>query len=239
MPRIFLPDYEIRSGLVTIQNEKARYLTVVLRCRPGDSLTITDGLGATWLARIVERTPHGLTLDVLGKKDISVESPLSISLIQGLLKGTRMDLVIQKATELGVKQLLPAVTERSQVRETRKLGRWKKIAEEAARQSGRTAIPVITEPAPFHEILRSALPEKGILFWERGGKALRDAISQMEGVNALALFTGPEGGFTEEEVGNASARGFLTATLGRRILRAETAAVAAVSVLQYALGDLG
>jgi 16S rRNA (uracil1498-N3)-methyltransferase len=239
MPRIFLPGSKIQTGFITIEDEKARYLSVVLRCRPGDSVDLTDEAGDTYLARIKERTSQGLTLEVLEKKVVESESPLDIHLVQGLLKGARMDMVVQKATELGVKRIQPAVTERSQVRETRKLPRWKKIAEEAARQSGRTSVPAVMEPAAFAEIIGSVPPRGGILFWEGGGEALREAIGRLKGGNTVTLLTGPEGGFSVKEVGAASGLGFSVATLGSRILRAETAAITAVSLVQYELGDLG
>ena len=152
-----------------------------------------------------------------------------------------MDLVIQKATELGVKEIIPVITERSLVQETKKTMRWKKIAEEASRQSGRTGIPAIAEPVRFKDLFLNSerILKHGILFWEEGGETLPEMLSTFSQTDAIALFTGPEGGFTEREVKTASENGFRVATLGKRILRAETAAVTAVSIIQYELGDIG
>jgi 16S rRNA (uracil1498-N3)-methyltransferase len=172
---------------------------------------------------------------------MNTESGLDIILAQGLLKGEKMDFVIQKATELGVTAIIPAVTERSQIRETRKHPRWKKIAEEASRQSGRTRVPEIFETCSFEDIFNcSALTSgKGIIFWEQAGEELSGILNRLSVADKICLLIGPEGGFSEKEALSASAKGFLTATLGSRILRAETAAIAAVSVIQFALGDMG
>jgi 16S rRNA (uracil1498-N3)-methyltransferase len=152
-----------------------------------------------------------------------------------------MDLVIQKTVELGVKEIIPVITERSQVRETRKLLRWQKIAEEASRQSGRSIIPVIHDALAFDKVFLSVpdLQRKGIVFWETGGEELKSVFESMkDGIN-IDIFTGPEGGLSEHEVQSSLNNGFVAATLGKRILRAETAAISAVSLVQYVLGDLG
>jgi 16S rRNA (uracil1498-N3)-methyltransferase len=241
MPRLFLLDSEVKVGIVILKDEKARYLSAVLRCRKGDSLIVKDNKGSTFAAKIERITGREVTVEILERQELATESPLAITLLQGILKGEKMDIVIQKATELGAKEILPVATERTQVRETRKLRRWRKIAEEASRQSGRDRIPLVREPVEFSSLFdgTTSRPGGGIIFWERGGKDLRTALNAFTGVHSISLFTGPEGGFSEGEVKGASAGGFLVATLGRRILRAETAAVAAVSIVQFALGDLG
>jgi 16S rRNA (uracil1498-N3)-methyltransferase len=152
-----------------------------------------------------------------------------------------MDFVIQKTTELGVSAIIPIITERSQLRETRKHPRWKKIAEEASRQSGRTRIPEILEICSFKDVfdMPVLISGKGIIFWEQGGEKLPAVTSRLSHADKILLLIGPEGGFSEEETLLASEKGFITATLGNRILRAETASIAAVSIMQFALGDLG
>lgn len=243
MQRIFIPDPEISSGFVTIRDEKARYLTTVLRCRQGDLITVNDTKGNSYSSKIVSVTKMEVTVEITGALDASAESALHIVLLQGLLKGDKMDLVVQKATELGVKEIIPVVTERSQVRETRKLLRWQKIAEEASRQSGRNIVPSVHETADFHRLFNSAdtpsVSGRGILFWEQEGDTLPEVIGKFSDLVRIMIFTGPEGGFSEREVEAASQNGFITATLGKRILRAETAAIAAVSIVQFAMGDLG
>ncbi len=241
MPRIFLLDSEVRPGIVTLTREKARYLSTVLRCREGDPLTVKDNKGGAYAATIVRVGKREVTVEIRERQELDAESPLGISLHQSMLKGEKMDFVVQKATELGVREIRPVITERSQVTETRKLPRWRKIAEEAARQSGRDAIPVILEPADLSSLFGGVSPLSGggLVFWERGGEALPHALEKFRGASAISLLTGPEGGFSEDEIRQASGRGFVTATLGKRILRAETAAIAAVSIVQFALGDLG
>jgi 16S rRNA (uracil1498-N3)-methyltransferase len=241
MPRLFLLDCEVLSGIVTLRDEKARYLSTVLRCKTGDPLTIKDNKGGTYAATIVGIGKREVKVEILEQRQLDTESPLRISLLQSMLRGEKMDMVIQKATELGVKEIRPVLTERSQVGETRKMPRWRKIAEEASRQCGRDFIPMIHEPADFSSLFGgvSPLSGTGIVFWERGGEAFPEALARFSGASAISLFTGPEGGFSENEMRQASAGGFVAATLGKRILRAETAAIAAVSIAQFALGDLG
>jgi len=241
MHRIFLNESSLLKRPVVIEHEKAHYLFSVLRCRAGDRLIVTDEKGKSYTAQILTASKKEVTADITGDHVIKTESGLSITLLQGLLKGEKMDFVIQKTTELGVSALIPVITERSQIKETRKLPRWKKIAEEAARQSGRSFVPEIFEPFDFEEIFNcpDLLAKEGMLFWEKGGQKLSAVTSRLRHADRLSLFIGPEGGFSEKEVITASEKGFFTTTLGQRILRAETASIAAVSIIQYALGDLG
>ncbi|GAB4489095.1 MAG: 16S rRNA (uracil(1498)-N(3))-methyltransferase [Thermodesulfovibrionales bacterium] len=239
--RIFLHDLPADSPSATLRGDKARYLSLVLRCRPGDRLTVVAS-GNTARAAVVSSISRQTVVLDLGEPLglVSTESPLRTILFQGLLKGDRMDLVVQKTTELGVAGIVPVVTERSQVRETRKLARWTKIAEEAARQSGRTGPPAVHDPMGFDEALsffqRGNSP--GIVFWEAGGAPVSAVFRQIGPARRLALFTGPEGGYSQEEITKASAAGIRAASLGTRILRAETASVMAVGLAQYELGDL-
>ena len=238
MTRLFLTDTDLHSRFVTIKGEKARYLVTVLRCRTGDPLFIHDEKGNVYSATITGVINKEVFAELIGKIDLQAESPLNITLLQGLLKGEKMDLVIQKATELGVREIVPVVTERCQVRQTRKLGRWAKIAEEASRQAGRNTVPIIGETVEFKE-LGAVSRQEGIIFWEQGGEEFAEALNRFKGREKISLFTGPEGGFSEDEIKAASEKGFVRTTLGRRILRAETAAITAVAITQYALGDMG
>ncbi|MBI5641091.1 MAG: 16S rRNA (uracil(1498)-N(3))-methyltransferase [Nitrospirae bacterium] len=241
MTRIFLSDAELQSGDIIISDEKARYLINVMRSAAGDLLTIGDSRGNAYSAIVVSISKREVLVRIQDKLNVDPESPLRITLLQGLLKGEKMDLVIQKATELGVTEIFPVITERSQIRETRKLLRWEKIAKEASRQSGRSRIPVIHEPRAFPELFTGAAaePGPGMIFWESGGAALCEAAERFRGKESVAIFTGPEGGFSRQEVTTASDNGFIPTTLGTRILRAETAAISAVAVIQFAIGDLG
>ena len=166
------------------------------------------------------------------------ESTLDHILFQGLLKGEKMDLVVQKATELGVKEIVPLITERSQIRETRKLQRWQKIAEEASRQCCRNRVPLIHEPKTLEAAISSHQFSGGIICWEQEGAPFSAALDAFRGADKIVVCIGPEGGFSEKEIRAAEARNFVVASLGKRILRAETAALTAVALTQFVLGDL-
>ena len=241
MRRIFLNEVSLPGHPVTLKDEKAHYLFSVLRCKTGDRLIVTDEKACSYTAQILSASKKEVIIDITGDYRLHTESPLHITLIQGLLKGEKMDFVIQKTTELGVNAIIPVITERSQLRETRKHARWKKIAEEAARQSGRTRIPEISEHYSFMDIFHipGLISGKGIIFWEEGGEKLSTVTGNLQGADKIFLFIGPEGGFSEQEVLIAAEKGFAVATLGSRTLRAETASITAVSVIQFALGDLG
>ena len=241
MHRIFLQKLPLLKQPAVIEGEKAHYLFSVLRCKTGEGLIVTDEKGCSYSAQILSASKKEVAIAITGDYTLNTESNLNIILIQGLLKGEKMDFVIQKATELGVSAMIPVITERSQLRETRKHPRWKKIAKEASRQSGRTKIPQILETCSFRDIfdMPVLISGKGIIFWEQGGELLPAVVNRLSHADKIFLLIGPEGGFSKEEALLASEKGFFTATLGNRILRAETASIAAVSIMQFALGDLG
>ncbi|MFA5353873.1 MAG: 16S rRNA (uracil(1498)-N(3))-methyltransferase [Thermodesulfovibrionales bacterium] len=252
--RIYLPPGEIgkKTG-IGLPEEKARYLLTVLRCERGGRLEVIDGQGRAYEAEISAASKRGVAVDIIGELSVETESPFRLVLCQGILKGERMDLVIQKSTELGVREIIPMVTERSVVRETRKTGRWQRIAEEAAEQCGRAVIPRIHEPVEFLRFMAGSgsgvqgpgdiaapltpHPLQGLVFWEGGGAGLNEALAAALHDSALPfhLIVGPEGGLTEEEVKAAEGHGLVRASLGKRILRAETAAIVSVSLAQFLL----
>ena len=252
--RIILKKEEIKGNRITLFGEKARYLISVLRCSSGDELQVLDGEGSLYKSKIAGIENKKVIIDLLEKISLNAESPLNLILVQGILKGEKMDMVIQKATELGVKEIIPAITERSQIRHTRKVDRWRKVAEEASKQSGRTIIPVVHEPMDFSNFFESFVNShkiNGFIFWEEGGFSLKEAIKQsavsiqhldnsrFSTLNSqLFVLVGPEGGFSKEEVNLAASKGLITVSLGKRILRAETAAISAVALIQFLLGDI-
>jgi len=239
MLRIYLPNAHSVNNQISITADKARYLASVLRCKEGDELVIFNGAGSCFKTKILKVGKKEVITDFLEKFPCNSESPVNITLVQSLLKGEKMDLVVQKTTELGVREIVPVVTERSQLRETRKTARWQKIAQEASRQSGRTVIPVVHEPVSFQDIFTDN-DLKGFIFYEEEGVRLSDSVSSfIPHPSSLFIVIGPEGGFTKEEVKLAKEKGLVAASLGKRILRAETAAIAAVTLAQYALGDMG
>jgi 16S rRNA (uracil1498-N3)-methyltransferase len=244
MPRLYYQVSEIEDNKIPITGEKARYLISVLRCKKGDELTIFDGQGRCFRTQIEKAGRKEVIAKVIETFFDNTESSLHIVLIQGLLKGDKMDLVIQRTTELGVKEIIPALTKRSQLKETRKVNRWRKIAAEASRQSGRSVIPVIHEPLDFKNIFTANSPvEKlyGLIFYEEGGMSLSRAMQQkrmQDESSPVHIFIGPEGGFAIEEIELAKEKGLFVVSFGKRILRAETAAISAVGLVQFLLGDM-
>lgn len=246
-PRIFFPVTD-ESSRISIAGEKAHYLTRVLRCRRGDIINVLDGKGNSFQCVIRELSKKAVSLEIIDVHPYDTESPLNLILLQGLLKGDKMDLVIQKTTELGIKEVCPVITERSQIKETDKVARWRKIAEDASRQSGRTVIPTIHDPIKMDSFFESkGLKIRGFIFWEGGGTPLREAIHKVfpsplrpftDTDSPVYIFIGPEGGFTPPEVKRAEVSGLVSVSLGKRILRAETASIVTTALLQFHIGDL-
>jgi 16S rRNA (uracil1498-N3)-methyltransferase len=240
MPRIYLPAPVFLNNQISITDEKAHYLASVLRCGKGDCLIIFDGKGNCFRTTIVTADKREVVAEVAEKIPCNLESDLNITLVQGLLKGEKMDMVIQKTTELGVKEILPVITGRSQLRDTKKIARWRKIAEEASRQSGRSIVPVVHETVEFDNFLSAHDSIHGLVFYEEEGVGLTEAVSSLiPHHSSFFVLIGPEGGFTKEEITLAKEKGLIVTSLGRRILRAETAAISAVTLVQFLLGDMG
>ena len=240
MTRIFIETTIREWTTLELTGDKAHYLSTVLRLTPGSKLSVIDSSGSAYLASLVSVSRRIAILKIEERCSSAPESPLHLTLMQGLLKGDKMEFVIQKASELGVTQLFPVITERSQIRETRKLQRWQKIAEEASRQCGRAAVTRIFEPQDLEAVTPSFDDSgpAGLIFWEHAGLPFSSSLEKCSGKKKIILLIGPEGGFSEKEVSSAAEKGFHVTSMGKRILRAETAAIAAISVAQYVLGDL-
>lgn len=234
MSRIFLPISDKEKDIV-IKKDKAHYLINVLRLKKGDEFEAVNGRGKCFLLLIKEVSKKEIICEIKNIFNFNLESPISIILAQSILKGNKMDLVIQKATELGVKEIIPIITERSQIKETRKLNRWQKIAEEASKQSGRSFVPIIHNSIKFFELIDNY--KKGLIFYEKNGISLKDAIKKLD-INNLLIIIGPEGGLTNKEINYAKQNNFILVTLGKRILRAETAAISAITLIQFLFGDM-
>ena len=246
MIRLFLPSERLSSNKITITGEDARHLITVLRSKPGDSVTILDGLGKRHICSIIDIDKKEVVVKKIREEICTVESSIDITLAQGLTKGRKMDLIIQKTTELGVNRIVPLITERSQVRDTVKTERWEKIARSASQQSGREKIPEVTEPVAFDDFIieensatLSSSPKGIILYEDEKERNLRKILNGFQGTTGITLLIGPEGGFSKDEVTTAIQKGFVSASLGPRILRTETAPITAISIIQYELGDIG
>ncbi len=240
------PDDIAKESGITLCQEKSRYLVTVLRSKIGDAIKLIDGRGRAYSAVIASISKNGVAVNIEKELSVDTETPFHIALCQGMLKGEKMDTVIQKAVELGVKEIVPLITEHSVVKETRRLPRWRKIAEEAAEQCGRAVVPEIREPVGFYDFLQEFSDtdsQCGIIFWEHGGAGLREAVKrvfsqQSSRMKKVFVIVGPEGGFSAQEISASEAAGFVKATLGRRILTAETAAIVSVAATEMMIEEL-
>ncbi len=223
--------------------ERTRYLSRVLRLRTGDTIAVFDGAGREFEATIARIDKADATLRIGAALAPVAESALEVHLVQGVSRGERMDFVVQKATELGIQSISPVLTEHGVVRldATRAAKRqehWQKVAAGACEQCGRARLPRVDLPTPLkHWFGRQSSDTATDLILRPGAAtSLRDLDDPLSGIR---LLVGPEGGFSDSEYLDAEAAGFLAVSLGARILRTETAAVAALAVLQSRWGDLG
>lgn len=234
----------IRGDEVTFGPETARQLARVLRLRPGEVLAVVVE-GREVAVRLEHLEPGQARGRVLGPVERFSEPGLTVAVVQALLKGDRTDLVVQKATELGASHIFPVVTARTVVRPeagTGRLRRWEKIAREAAEQSLRTRVPALHPPQDLAAALKQArdlLPQAGlIVLWEEEERVGLWDLLPCVGPDII-LVMGPEGGLTRQEVDGILALGGRSASLGTRILRSETATLAALTLVLAARGELG
>jgi 16S rRNA (uracil1498-N3)-methyltransferase len=219
----------------------ADHLLRVLRLRPGAELTLFDGRGGEYAARLVGAERGAARVEVGAHLPIERESPLAVTLLQGLVRGERMDLIVQKATELGAQSIVPLLTERSVVRLDaaqiqKRLAHWQAIAISACEQCGRNRLPQIGPLAELSRVGELALSGARLLLEPQGRQTLPGALA---GHTEAALLIGPEGGLSDAEVEAAQDADFLPCRLGPRVLRTETAPLAALAALQLLAGDLG
>ncbi|HKL52163.1 MAG TPA: 16S rRNA (uracil(1498)-N(3))-methyltransferase [Wenzhouxiangellaceae bacterium] len=233
-------DSELRTGdELRLSERAAQHLVKVLRHRVGDRVTLFDGKGREAKAEIImAHRRHGCSVRVLETVEVCRESPLRVELLPGMSRGEKMDLVIQKTVELGVSVIRPIITERSEVRPDKsaaaRLSRWKEIVIGACEQCGRAHLPEIHAPSPIEGI---ADRTSARLVLNPASRTLLDDCPPVEGEISIAI--GPEGGFSERDLALLEQRGFRSVRFGPRILRTETASIAAVSALQVLYGDLG
>jgi 16S rRNA (uracil1498-N3)-methyltransferase len=228
---------------VGLSADEAHHLTRVLRLGAGARVFVFDGEGAEYECEVVRIAKHEVDLNLLRRLDDAVESPLRLTLAQSLIKGDKFDWVIQKTTELGVTRIAPLITDHSDIKRAeeragQRIERWRRISLEALKQCGRRRLVEICEPASFDDFCGSAAQGSCLIFSERGGESLAETAAKLRDVNQLSLCVASEGGWSERELLKAAACGFTPVSLGSRILRAETAAIAAVSLAQHIFGDL-
>lgn len=239
MHRFFCSADDISQSEAVLRGAEAHHLAKVLRLRPGDEVELYDGSDTVYRAEIAGLGTL-VQLSILSRTVVPPPRP-AIRVGQGLLKGKKMDLIVQKACELGMAGLAPFYSSFGTVRTTRdnRIERWEKIALEACKQCGRPVPPTIVTPCDFKELLESAEGfSQRLLFWEKEEERTLHDLAPLAGLRDLFFLIGPEGGFSMEEIERAREAGFITLSLGRRTLRAETAALAAMAVLQHLTGNL-
>ncbi len=244
MPLVFVRPAAVGADRVRFDADEAHHLRRVLRLRPGAVVEATDGSGRLYTVRLVALDAAGGWGAIEARAEPRRESPCAITLAQAVLKGDRMSWLVQKATELGVARIVPVETARVVARPAggpaARPARWERIAREAVKQCGRVVVPVIEPIRTFAEVTREiGAHDAAWLLWEGGGGALARTAADAGAPARLLLLIGPEGGFTAEEVAAAEGAGARVVSLGPRILRAESAGVAAVALCQYLFGDLG
>lgn len=253
MPRIYTPHINISdNNEILLEGNGAHHLLNVLRCREGDEVILFDGISGEYHTKIARKEKKRLVLTLIEHKVIQRESPLSLHLMQSISKGDRMDFVVQKAVELGVTRITPLITQHGAVkldadRMIKKVEHWRQIAMSACEQCGRNTIPQIDPITTWSDMLvqlreddKPNVSEEFMLRW-----ILHPDTDSMHQISKMAqkivlaakIFIGPEGGFSANEVAVARAAGYTAITVGPRILRTETAAIAAITLLQTLFGD--
>lgn len=240
--RFFAPPEAFQRDIVTLAADEARHLREVLRLKPGAEVSVFNGTGQEFRCTVTQIRRDSSELEIINQiEPARPESPLTLTLAIGLLKGEKFDLAVQKGTELGVTTFIPITTRFADIQlrdendAAKRVTRWQRIALEAAKQSGRAAVPRVENPLAF-DLLINGTEQRGarLMFTEREGQA----IPQTGEVSDIIALIGPEGGWSDDELSRASSAGWKLVTLGGRILRAETAAIAVATLLQHLAGDL-
>jgi len=247
MHHFFIEPENIVDEQIRITGSDVRHITKALRLQPGDKISVADGRGQKYIIKLVETSEEVVIGEIQDEFIAQVEPEVKVTLLQGLPKSKKMDLIVQKCTELGIDQVIPMETKRSVVKlkpskAKRRQKRWQKIAEEAAKQSGRAMIPKIGELKDFADLEEVIADYDLVLIpWEdEDSDGLKNKLQNLDlNPEKILLVIGPEGGFASEEVDKAKELGAKSVTLGPRILRTETAGLAALSMILYEAGDLG
>ena len=245
MRRLFID--ETLAEKITVTGQDAHHLGYSLRAKIGDHCTVVDTNGVVAEMEIVSFTSDTVNLRLIKKVEADTESPLELILAMCLPKADKMDFIVQKATELGVTVIQPlkstnCVVKYDDKKSAARQEKWQKIADEAVKQCGRTAIPAVEPIRELSEWLRAVKEDKNLTafmcYEAEDNKTIGDILKKCTG-KKYAVLIGPEGGFSLAEAEQARQAGLACVTLGKRILKAETAAVAALTIVQYAKGDLG
>ena len=227
---------------ISISGPEARHLKDVLRFKTGDAVILFDGSGFEFTGMITGIGKELVSVAVAEAKEGKTESPIEIVLGQGIPKSDKMDLIVQKSTELGVSRIVPLFTERvvPKAFSSNKIERWQRIAVEACKQSGRVKVPVISEPVSIDQFVKDGGPSSlKLIPWEgEKERSLKEVLPVTLENSKVTFIVGPEGGLTESEIGIAKGYGFIPVSIGKRILRTETVSLSLLSIIQYLYGDL-
>lgn len=247
MRRFFVTPDAVQDGIVQFDAEQARHMGKVLRLSAGEQVTVSTGDGTAYLVELEQFSKETVIGRILEQMEHLQETTIEVVLYQGMPKGDKLELIIQKCTELGVSRIIPVETSRSVVhldsnKAEKKLERWKKIAQEASQQSKRIQVPTVGPYYHWKPFLQQLEQEPGltIVFWEDEQTQSLKALlrNQQEKPQRINLIVGPEGGLSEEEIEALRALGAVSASLGKRILRTETAGMAGISMILYEFDEL-
>ena len=245
--RFYAAPVAIGESIIQLSSEESHHLARVLRLRTGDEAFAFDGCGHEYRCRVAVVHAQQAQLEIVERLTNEVESSLDLTLGQALAKGEKFDLIVQKATELGVRAIAPLVTANADVklsdeRAEKRAERWRRISLEALKQSGGRRLLDIRQPATLGDFIAAIAPNEEaaalLVFSERGGAAVSDVLREMGHTQRVIALVGPEGGWADSELDLLAERGARMITLGPRILRTETAAIVAVTLIQHRLGDL-
>ena len=248
MHRFFVPKDAIAGSTVSLPPDVSGQMRRVLRLLPGDAVVVFDGTGREHVAHITSLRDGQAMADIVSTDSPGTEPATRVNLYSAVVKPDRFELVLQKGVELGAARFVPAITERVQgglsaSPSTRRLARWRRIVQEAAEQSGRLTMPGLSSALPLPEAVRAALTEGPVLLLhpEGQGVGLRATLDELrlERLETLSLVIGPAGGLTDAEVQAAAETGARVVGFGKRVLRSETAAIAALTAVMFHLGELG
>lgn len=236
MRTFYVPPENIIGDEALVTESEFYHAVRVLRMKAGEKLRLVDGRGFEYIGIIREivKGERELKVEVLEKRSCARDPEVKITLAQALLKGERMDYVVEKATELGVSLIIPLITERTVRRPESSPERWKRIAISAMKQCGRATLPEIREPVKIGEFVIGELPESKFVAWPSAEKSVRD----LEVGREMVVLVGPEGGLTEREITMLCDRGFVPFRLGKRILRGDTAGIASLALFAEKKGEL-
>lgn len=243
MYQFFVTPDQVQDTKIRIEGNDVNHIRNVLRMRCKDQVEISDGNNKKYLCQIIELSKDEVVLEIIEELVTDVELPSRIYLFQGLPKSDKMELIVQKAVELGVYEIVPVATKRAVVKldekkAQKKVERWNSIAEGGAKQSGRSRVPEVTRVMNFREALEYAKQLDVVLIpyeLAEGMEETRRVIESIQPGQTIAVFIGPEGGFDKEEVMLAMEQKAQPITLGKRILRTETAGLTTLSILMYHL----